>query len=83
MRLAAAALRRAQSIGGAFVDDKRRQENFQKVMRRFVPAGSVFLFESEGSLTYEGKPFTETPAGEGNFGQIGFGCVAITSWEYA
>ncbi len=81
-RLVAAAIHRAQPIGGAFVDDHRRQSNFQKVMRRFVPAGSVYLFESNGPTTYDGVPFTETPPGEGAFGQIGFGCVAIGEWDY-
>ena len=81
-RLVAAAIRRAQPIGGAFVDNQHRKESFQKVMRRFVPAGSVYFFESDGTLTYIGKPFTETPLGEGDFGQIGFGCVAIGEWDY-
>lgn len=83
VRLVAAALPRAQPIGGAFVDDVRRRADFQKVMHSFVPAGSVFFFESEGAATYNGKPFTETPRNEGDFGQIGFGCVAITEWEFA
>jgi CRISPR-associated protein Cmr3 len=82
-RLGAAAIRRAQPIGGAFVDDRHRKSNFQKVMRRFVPAGSLYFFESEDTLAYKGKPFTETPPGEGDFGQIGFGSVVIAEWDYA
>ncbi len=77
-----AALARAQTIGGAFVDDQRRQDNFQKTMRRFAPAGSVFFFESDGPVTVGQHPLTETPDGEGNFGQIGFGSIAMTSWDY-
>jgi CRISPR-associated protein Cmr3 len=81
--LISVALPRAQSIGGAFVDDRRRSENFQKPMRRFVSAGSVFFFESDGAVAYNGKPFTETPPGEGDFGQIGFGCMVTAPWDYA
>jgi len=81
-RLVAAAIRRAQPIGGAFVDDRHRRGNFQKTMRRFVPAGSVYFFESDGTSMYEGKPVTETPPGEADFGQIGFGSVAIAEWDY-
>lgn len=83
VQLVAAALPRAQALGGAFTDDQRRQRDFQKTMRRFVPAGSVFFFESDGLLTASGTPFTETPEGEGDFGQIGFGCAVIASWDYA
>jgi CRISPR-associated protein Cmr3 len=81
--LVSAALPRAQSIGGAFADDQRRTGNFQKTMRRFIPAGSVFFFESDGAVTRSGKPFTETPPNEGDFGQIGFGAAIVTEWSYA
>lgn len=83
VRLIAVALYRGQSLGGAFVDDQRRTGDFQKTMRRFVPAGSVFFFNNDGTASYNGKPFTETPPNEGDFGQIGFGCVVITNWDYA
>ncbi len=83
VQLVATALPRAQSFGGAFVDDVRRRGDFQKPMRRFVPAGSVFFFESDGTVAWNGKPFTETPPGEGDFGQIGFGFCAIGQWNYA
>lgn len=81
--LVAVALARAQAIGGAFADDRQRAGNFQKPMRRFIPAGSVFFFEGDGSVAYHGAPFTETPPGEGDFGQIGFGCVVTAPWDYA
>lgn len=82
VRLIAAALPRAQPIGGALVDDKNRTANFQRAIRRFVPAGSVFFFESDATIRYNGT-FTETPPNEGNFGQIGFGDAVITSWNEA
>lgn len=86
VRLVAAALSRAQSLGGARVDDRPdrgRQGNFQKPMRRFVPAGSVFFFESDGNATYDGRPVTETPENEGSLGQIGFGQAAWGVWNPA
>lgn len=83
VRLVSAAIPRAQHIGGAFVDDVRRNSDFQRSMRRFVPAGGVYFFESEGKVTMTGRPFTESPAGEGDFGQIGFGSVAVGSWDAA
>lgn len=83
VRLVSAVVPRLQSIGGAYVDEQRRRANFQKPMRRFVPAGSVFFFKSDGTVAWNGKPFTETPPGEGDFGQIGFGLCAIGEWNYA
>lgn len=83
VRLVAAVIPRYQSLGGAYIDDQHRRSAFQKPMRRFVPAGSVFYFEHEGNVAYKGEPFTETPSGEGDFGQIGFGCVTIGTWDYS
>ncbi len=83
VRLVSAVVPRAQPIGGAYVDERRRRANFQKPMRRFVSAGSVFFFESDGTVAWNGKSFTETPPGEGDFGQIGFGFCAIGQWNYA
>lgn len=83
VRVVSAAVPRAQSIGGAFVDDVRRRSNFQRTMRRFVPAGSVFFFESDSSVTMKDRPFTETPDHEGDFRQIGFGCAVAASWHEA
>ncbi len=83
VQLISAIVPRYQPIGGAYVDDRRRHTNFQKPIRRFVPAGSVFFFKCNATVTWNGTPFTETPAGEGDFGQIGFGFCAIGSWNYA
>jgi CRISPR-associated protein Cmr3 len=52
-------------------------------MRRFVPAGSVYFFEGEDLASWASKPFTETPMGEGDYGQIGFGTCVISEWNYA
>jgi CRISPR-associated protein Cmr3 len=83
VRLVSAIIPRYQAIGGAYVDDQRRRAAFQKPMRRFVPAGSVYFFEREGTASWAGKPFTETPPNEGNYGQIGFGTCLISEWNYA
>ncbi len=57
-------------------DLKRRRP---KPTRAFVPAGSVFYFE-DAELT--GRPFTETPAGEPDYGQMGFGAYISAHWDY-
>lgn len=83
VRLVSAIIPRYQPIGGAYVDDRRRGGAFQKSMRRFVPAGSVYFFEHDGTASWTGMPFTETPSGEGDCGQIGFGTCLIGQWNYA
>jgi len=83
VRLVASIIPRYQPIGGAYVDDRRRREAFQKPMRRFVPTGSVYFFEHDGTASWTGMPFTETPSGEGSYGQIGFGACAIGEWNHA
>lgn len=83
VRLVSAAVPRYQPIGGAYVDDQRRKDAFQKPMRRFVPAGAVYFFEAKDPVVqWAGQPFTETPPDEGDFGQIGFGLLAVGEWDY-
>jgi CRISPR-associated protein Cmr3 len=50
-----------------------------KPLRHFVPAGSVFFFEN-AHLT--DKPFTESPAGEPDYGAMGYGTFAAGNWNY-
>jgi CRISPR-associated protein Cmr3 len=77
--LKAAALPRARPIGGARVDNRsQRNGNFQKVMRCYVPAGSVYFFEAEGTVTPRESYFTEDDAE----GQIGFGLAIFGQWSY-
>jgi CRISPR-associated protein Cmr3 len=83
VRLISGVIPRYQTIGGTYVDDQRRKSAFQKPMRRFVPGGSVYFFEANGSASWAGKPFTETPTGEGDYGQIGLGTCVIAEWDYA
>jgi len=79
LRLVSAAVRRAQSIGGARIDTESQAGNFQKAMYRYVPAGSVFFFEADGPINYTGEPVTDSP----DDGQIGFGQVLAGQWDYA
>lgn len=79
LRLMAAAVRRAQPIGGARIDTDSQASNFQKVMQRYVPAGSVFYFEADGAVTYNGKPVTDSDMD----GAIGYGQVLLGTWDYA
>jgi len=54
-------------------------EGKPKPLRHFVPAASVFFFE-DAQLT--GKPFTESPAGEPDYGAMGYGAYAAGKWDY-
>jgi CRISPR-associated protein Cmr3 len=45
-----------------------------KPSRRYVPAGSVYYFDSENQEVNISAPFTEA------MGQIGFGQVMVTKW---
>ncbi len=70
-RLVAAAVNRPDRIGGWDI------VKGQKPMRAYVPAGSVYYFESDSEVTYTGQPITDDPAD----GQIGFGQVFIGEWQ--
>jgi CRISPR-associated protein Cmr3 len=77
--LKAAALPRAQSIGGARVDNQsQRGGRFQKTMWRYVPAGSVFFFEAEGPV----RPLKSCFTDDNTEGQIGFGLAIFGKWHY-
>lgn len=68
--LVAAAINRPERIGGWDI------VKGEKPMRGYVPAGSIYYFESEGEVSYNGEPVTDDPAE----GQIGFGQVFIGQW---
>lgn len=83
VRLVSAAINRLHMIGGARVDLKSQGDHlFQKSMRRYLPAGSVYFFEADGQISYDGVPVTESPEGDGDLGQIGFGQIFIGRWQY-
>jgi CRISPR-associated protein Cmr3 len=70
-RLIAAALRRPVSIGGRDV-----ARNEPKSLWRFIPAGSVYFFESKTDLRYSGQMVTDFGA------EIGFGQIATGEWTH-
>lgn len=71
--LVAAAVGRAQSLGGWDVAN-----NWHKPMRRYVPAGSVFYFQANGRVEYNGQPVTDDESD----GKIGYGQVLFGTWDY-
>jgi CRISPR-associated protein Cmr3 len=75
VRLVAAAVPRPQPIGG--FDIARRQH---KPMHRFVPAGSVFFFESDDQVMV--PEIITDDDGPVQLGQIGFGQVFVGRWNY-
>lgn len=52
--------------------------NRPKPLRHYVPAGSVYYFEN---ATWQNNPFTESPQGEAQFSQMGFGCVGVGKYQ--
>jgi CRISPR-associated protein Cmr3 len=70
VKLQAAALNRYESIGG--FDWASGQ---QKAARRYVPAGSVYYFQHDGSAKLKQDAITEYGA------EIGFGQVIVTEWK--
>lgn len=77
--LVAAAVGRYESVGGY---DWAR--NNHKPARRYVPAGSVYYFESDGNARLqpdlEQDAVTDCPTGNGYEAKIGFGQVMIEEW---
>lgn len=83
--LEAAALKGYESIGGYDWANNR-----QKSMRRFIPAGSVYYFSSDGSARLKmnllQNAITETPYPDPSrpgqhLAAIGFGQVIISEWK--
>jgi CRISPR-associated protein Cmr3 len=77
IRLVAAALDRSQRIGGWDVARRR-----PKVLRGFVPAGSVYYFEADKGISPPKRPVTETPPDELPMDCMGFGQVAVGTWDW-
>lgn len=72
-KLVSAAVGKPQAFSGWDL-----QRNQPKTLRHFVPAGSVYLFEDAAAPSI---PFTETPAGEADFGAMGYGAFAVGTWD--
>lgn len=77
VRLVAASIGSPTLVGGW--DVARRQP---KPMRSYVPAGSVYFFESDSPIPIPSGPITETPLGDLDRDLLGFGQVAIGTWDW-
>jgi len=76
-QLVAAAVGRPHPIGGWDVARRR-----PKPMCSYVPAGSVYFFESDTPVSSPDGPVTETPPGHLNHGRLGFGQVVVGTWDW-
>lgn len=77
VKLVGAAIRPLQRIGGWNIAKITQGKTGQaRTMAGYVPAGSLYYLESDGSVTYTGAPVTDDPA----LGQIGFGQILIGRW---
>lgn len=77
IQLVSAALGRPQKIGGWDIATR-----WHKPMRAFVPAGSVYFFQSNQPINPP-QVLTETPPGELPFDKMGFGQVVAGQWKPA
>jgi CRISPR-associated protein Cmr3 len=77
VRLIAASIGVPQRIGGWDV-----AHNIPKAMRAYIPAGSVFFFESDQPIMPPAGPITETPVGEQPLDRQGFGQIAVGTWHW-
>ena len=76
--LVAAAVGRPQHIGGWDIAIR-----WHKPMYHYVPAGSVYFFEStQKPISPPAGPVTETPDNQLPLGAQGFGQVAAGTWEW-
>lgn len=72
-RLVSAVIGKPLAISGWDVAHNR-----PKPLRHYVPTGSVYYFED---AEWRNEPFTESPIGEAQFDQMGFGCVAVGTYK--
>jgi hypothetical protein len=77
MKLVSVAIGKAQSIGGRDI----ARGDVQRPMRRVVPAGSVYLFETEATVDqimkeFDGQCLSDVGA------EIGFGLTYIGGWQH-
>lgn len=77
VRLVAASIGTPTLVGGW--DVARREP---KCMRSYVPAGSVYFFESDSPLLPPNEPITETPPDDLDRGRLGFGQIAVGTWDW-
>ena len=82
VRLVSASLGRPQRIGGWDIA-ARGGRGWHKPIRAYVPAGSVYFFEANESMTPPSEPVCQTPSDEDlPLGRLGFGQAAVGTWEW-
>lgn len=72
--LQAAAIGRYRSLGGFDLAADPKDARAHKASRRYVPAGSVYFFESEGPVRLKADTISDDPA------PIGWGQVLVGTW---
>lgn len=81
-RLVAAAMGRPQRMGGWDVAG-RSGKGLARPMYPYVPAGSVYFFESDQPVAPPQGPISQTPAGGScPLTDLGFGQIAVGTWEW-
>lgn len=82
VRLVSASLGRPQRLGGWDMA-ARGGRGWHKPINAYVPAGSVYYFETSEALSPPGGSVTHTPAGEPlPLDRIGFGQIAVGTWDW-
>jgi CRISPR-associated protein Cmr3 len=84
IQLVAAALGRPHPIGGWDVTG-RNGRGWHKPMYAYVPAGSVYFFETEHEIPLPVGPVTQTPEGRLSqdwLARLGYGQIATGTWEW-
>jgi CRISPR-associated protein Cmr3 len=83
LTLVSAAVNRFYPAGGIRVDTESQKGDHQKVMHRYVPAGSIFFFECDGPAQRKKENGVLRPVTDDNCdGQIGFGQIYTGRWDY-
>jgi CRISPR-associated protein Cmr3 len=81
-QLIAAAMARPHRIGGWDVAG-RNGKGFAKPMYSYVPAGSVYFFESDQPVIPPKGPISQTPAGGSlSLTDLGFGQIVVGTWDW-
>jgi CRISPR-associated protein Cmr3 len=81
VKLVAAAISRPQYLGGWDVA-ARGGRGWHKPMRAYVPAGSVYFLQADEPVTSVAGPVTHTPHSELPLNRLGFGQIAVGTWNW-
>lgn len=82
IKLVSVALTGSKAVSGVHIDgENQKNGTFIKAGRKYVPAGSVYYFESDKPITYTGQPVSEFDEQDANR-CAGYGTVLLGTWEY-